>query len=162
MDELVFLNLLEGMEAAEENVGGQQESVVVIQHAEDIGHLTNEQFRKLFCLSREAFNFLVDLIEPHLNQPVKNTDISATVKVRRKQSLVEWWIFQILQDEEFEEAEIDHDIYNNNNEVEGPLRWINPELAEGRKVRTFATYTVPGNIIMVSHLFCYFQARLVL
>ncbi|KAJ8936288.1 hypothetical protein NQ314_012425 [Rhamnusium bicolor] len=79
MDELLHLNLLEEMEEAEIDVEDFQ--MIERPVGDPFAQLSNSVFLRIFRMSKELCQFLINSLEPYMTPSVRSTDLDIPLKV---------------------------------------------------------------------------------
>lgn len=80
MDELVGLLLLEELQNEEEAIQGEEVQVERVQ-GDPFVELNNKQFLKIFRVTKELCNFIIQLCEPFMQPRRRATDLDIFTKV---------------------------------------------------------------------------------
>ena len=82
----IMLDLLEEIEEAEIDENARvpiQEARVLLRNP--FHELTDNQFRRMFRLSRCAFEYVTNMLRPHLTPQLRPTDLGVEQKVRSRE-----------------------------------------------------------------------------
>lgn len=92
MEDLLHLELIEELENAE--IAVEAENNINIR--DPVTELNEDQFQRLFRVTKDLFRFIVEIVQPYMRAKVKKTDLEVSEKVSTNINCHVWSFFSIF------------------------------------------------------------------